>query len=231
MNSALPYLLFNDANIFKVLTAFFAATTLYFFFKWKDRSYSKKIGLDNLNAESELIYMRNQLNPHFLFNSFNSLIGMMEEGKHEAGAKMVEDLSDFYRIILDYGKRNLVSIEEEFQMVSLFVDIINQRFDDNIHLTISDISDKIELPPLTLQLLIENAIKHNEFNDENPLYISIGVRDNQIFIKNNRRRKNYKVKSTGNGLLNINKRFELLINKSIVINDNEQYFEVLLPII
>ena len=199
--------------------------------KLKSDRESVKLKLEKLNVESQLIYMRNQLNPHFLFNSFNTLMGIIEEGNLERSAKFVEDLSDLYRIILEVGKLELVSFREEFDMVKLFVNILNERFENTIRLYCCEIPNELKIPPLTLQLLVENAVKHNEFNLDNPLTIKIMLDNNTIRVWNNRRRKKYKVKSTGNGLANINNRYQLLVNKTVELNETEEKFEVILPII
>lgn len=199
--------------------------------KLKNDKESVRLNLEKLNVESQLIHMKNQLNPHFLFNSFNTLMGIIEEGDLKRSAKFVEDLSDLYRVILKFGQLELVSFREEFEMVKLFVNILNERFDNTVQLYCCDIPIELRIPPLTLQLLVENAVKHNEFNKENPLTIKILMENNTIRVWNNRRRKKYKVKSTGNGLANINKRYLLLINKAIELNESEEKFEVVLPII
>lgn len=183
------------------------------------------------HVESQLESLKSQLNPHFLFNSFNTLIGLIEEDQKDSSLSFVENLTDFYRLILEHGKQKLVPFDEEIKLVKLFVDLLNERFHGGIILKTPDKTCHSLVPPLTLQLLVENAVKHNEVGNSGGLEITFSIKNQYISIKNNRKPKQYPVKSSGSGLSNIKKRYLLLNTKSVKVKETEQYFEVLLPFI
>ena len=216
---------------FRMLSVLFV---LLLFWQWRnyiDRQKQLRLAVDKQNVESQLISLRNQLNPHFLFNSFNTLLGLIEEGDTVKSSSFVENLSDFYRMILDYGKNELSTFENEYELAQLYVSLLNERFDGAIQLKHDDdVPSDILMPTLSLQLLIENAIKHNEFNAQNPLRINIEFSESSLSVINNKSPKKYEVKSTGSGLSNIKKRYLLLFGKGIEVINNDSYFKVLLPV-
>lgn len=181
-------------------------------------------------VESELMHLKNQLNPHFLFNSFNTLIALIEEDPTKAVA-FTEDLTDFYRLILEQSKAELIPYSEEIQIVEIYCDILNERFGHSLNLYIQNKNMPTLIPPLTIQLLIENVVKHNELTSKKKLNVDIYFDGNYIIVANDKRPKLSKPISTKQGIANIKKRYELLCHQQILINNWDHRFEVKLPVI
>jgi len=182
--------------------------------------------------EFEFQTLKNQVNPHFLFNSFSTLISIIEENPEKA-VGYTEALSDFFRDILEVKGQELISLNEEIRMIKNFAFIQQQRFGNQFSLKI-ELDEQIMktvIPPLTLQLLTENAIKHNVVSKSKPLEVLIKNDKENIFVENNRNVKKNLEKSTGIGLQNIRDRYKLASGKEISIIENEEKYVVILPII
>ncbi len=182
------------------------------------------------HVESELINLKNQLNPHFLFNSFNTLVALIEDDPKRA-IHFTQKLTDFYRMLLVHNKKILVPFKTELKLVENYCSILNQRFGNRLKLYIQKRNVDLLVPPLTLQLLVENAVKHNVFSKNNPLNIDIYFDGNYIVVANNKKTKKTISNSTKKGLENIKKRYKLLTNQMILINNWDHRFEVKLPLI
>lgn len=182
--------------------------------------------------EFEFQTLKNQINPHFLFNSFSTLISMIED-KTDLAAEYTEKLSDFFRDILEVKDQELIPMEEELTMMQNYSYIQHQRFADNFSLEIEldEPAKSSMLPPLTFQLLTENAIKHNIVSKNKPLLVSISSDNKFIFIANNLQKKPNPEHSTGIGLRNIQERYRLLTGKEVKVEEGEHFFKVILPII
>ena len=182
-------------------------------------------------VETQLINLKSQLNPHFLFNSFNTLIGLIEEDKHR-GVSYVEHLTDFYRSILEIGKEELIPLSKELHLLKLYSFLLKERFGEGINISFQEIKDnQILIPPLSLQMLVENAVKHNIVSKNQPLHINISISKDQIEVKNNLNLKISKEPSTSIGLENIKRRYLLLRGKNITIEKEGNSFIVSLPVI
>lgn len=175
--------------------------------------------------------LKTQIDPHFFFNSLSVLSGLIYKDVKLA-AKYVSQLSKVYRNVLDKNVESLVTLANELQLLESYMFLINIRFGDNITIKI-DLSAKSRegtfIPPNTLQLLMENAIKHNKCSKEEPLIITIAENESSIIVKNNLNERALLNESSGIGLENIKSRFNLLKDKKITINNNGEYFEVILP--
>jgi LytS/YehU family sensor histidine kinase len=182
--------------------------------------------------EFEFQTLKNQINPHFLFNSFSTLISMIEENP-DIAVEYTEKLSDFFRNILEVKEHELISVDEELEMMQNYFYIQHKRFGKNFSLEISldEQAKKSKIPPLTLQLLAENAIKHNIVSKSKPLTIKISNSKKFILVSNNLQKKKQSEKSTGVGLQNIKERYRLLTGKEVTIQESQQFFKVILPII
>ena len=187
--------------------------------------------LNQQRLRSELAALKNQVNPHFLFNSFNSL-SILVRGNEEA-TLFVNKQSFMYRYILESGDQDFVTVKDELEFLESYIYLIQTRYRDrfNISINIDDDLLNIEIPVLAIQLLVENAVKHNEISYENPLKVFVRSEDRYIVIENDLRPRNTFVDSTGKGLANLNKRYELLKGKPISILKTEQKFIVKLPLI
>ncbi len=197
--------------------------------KWRNERIKAKLQKEDLNRkriEAQLISLQTQLNPHFLFNSFNTLIGLIEENPSK-GVVFTEKLTDFYRTVLEAGKNDLIPLKEEIQLLDTYIHLIKERFGEQLEITLNleDI-DSYHIPPLTLQLLIENAVKHNVVSSKNPLHISLNQSKDKITISNKKKPKYGDSKGTGIGLDNIKKRHTLNNFKPPKIEQDDENFIV-----
>lgn len=234
----LPYLEFDAAMLMFEVRGVLINLIFYMFLHLLYQShYNQQVGVAfersksiNLGAQYELL--KQQVNPHFLFNSLNTLKSMAET-HDEHTVEFILKLSDFYRFTLESRKLDLIRLEEELKIVNAYVFLIKTRFEAGIELTIAVGEQYMNslLPPFTLQLLIENCVKHNVVSLDRPLLIRIYTEKNFIIIENGIQLKTYSETSTGIGLQNINQRYLHLLNKKIEITDVNGIFAVKLPII
>ncbi|MEO1256827.1 MAG: histidine kinase, partial [Bacteroidota bacterium] len=185
--------------------------------------------LKKQSTEAQLEALRNQVNPHFLFNSLNVLISVIEENA-DLGVKYVGELSKVYRYLLRSEKEHLVDLKDEISFLESYIFLLKIRFQKNldIKLQLEKVDDQ-QIPPSTLQLLIENAIKHNEVSKKHPLKITIEQQNGHITIQNSLNPRNEKAESSGVGLKNIRSRYTLLTSVAPIVESSDQYFTVRLP--
>ena len=185
---------------------------------------------DNLGAQYELL--KQQVNPHFLFNSLNTLKYMVESRDPHA-IDFILKLSDFYRYSLENRKQDLIKVAEELQILHAYLFLLKARFEEGIDLSvnINDQHLKSLIPPFTLQLLVENCIKHNVISVDRPLTICLYSEQDYIVVENIVQPKRTPESSMGMGLDNINERYLHLIKKEIAIQKTEKAFTIKLPII
>jgi sensor histidine kinase YesM len=203
-------------------------TSRSFLFNWRQTAIdAEKFKRESAIARFESL--RNQVNPHFLFNSFNVLTNLVYEDQNKA-AKFIKQLSDVYRYLLDTRDKEIVTLEEERKFLDSYLFLQKIRFGDKLKLDISLAEENCMVPPLVLQMLVENAIKHNEISEENPLTIHIFNDAEFIVVENNIRKRKLLDDSPGVGLDNICKRYEFLSNRKVEIIQNDKFI-VKLPII
>jgi two-component system, LytTR family, sensor kinase len=185
--------------------------------------------VDNLAAQYELL--KQQVNPHFLFNSLNTLKYMVENND-EHSVDFILKLSDFYRFTLESRKLDLIPVSEELEILEAYIFLLKARFEDGL-----DISLKIDksyytsyMPPFTLQLLIENCIKHNVVSLDRPLKVRIYSEDYFIVVENQIQLKRTKEASAGVGLENIKQRYLHLLDKKVIVEPGDTHFTIKLPI-
>lgn len=176
--------------------------------------------------------LRSQVNPHFLFNSFSTLISIIDEDK-EVAIDYVEKLSQFFRNILEYRENDLIPLSEELKLIETYFYLQKKRYSENLRLDIAINEEVLSslIPPMVLQMIIENAIKHNVISAEKPLAVSIFTDDKFITITNKLQRKKDKEPSTGIGITNIRDRYALLGFGDIQIISSCGQFTVKLPLI
>ncbi len=201
------------------------------FSKYKEiEAENERLKLNQL--ENQLSQLKTQLNPHFLFNSLNTLKVMIEE-KDENSVEYLIKLSEVYRYFLEDSESHLVSIQTDLKIAQAYFFMLKSRFEDNIELIIGlsnqDLQQKI--PAMSLQLLIENAVKHNIISRNKPLKINIFRNGNMLVVENNLQPKRSIEESTKIGLPNLNNRCRILTNKEIEIHSNETIFSVNIPLI
>jgi sensor histidine kinase YesM len=187
--------------------------------------------LKRQNIESHFETLKNQVAPHFLFNSLNTLIALIDDNTEKA-KEFVEHLAAYYRYALQVTNEDKVSIKTEMNLVENYIFLLKCRFDKNfeVKFNIDEAIKSKDIIPLSIQLLIENAVKHNVISKSKPLIIEINNDKNYLIIKNNLQKKDALEMSNQIGLNNINSRFEIIFNKSILIEESANYFTVKLPI-
>jgi len=200
--------------------------------------YNKELSSAKLEAEmlkketseAQFEALRKQINPHFLFNSFNVLTSIIETDEKLA-VHFVEQLSKVYRYLLRTQDLKTVPLEEELNFIESYIFLLRIRFGENLQFEkkISDREDNI--PPSTLQLLVENAIKHNEVSKSNPLTIELERTNGQLIVRNNKNPKQKKEASEMIGLTNIHKRYQLLGGTPPIIEDTKQEYMVKLSLL
>jgi len=185
---------------------------------------------DNLGAQYELL--KQQVNPHFLFNSLNTLKAMVETGDAEA-VDFILKLSNFYRYTLESRKHDLITVADEMEIVSAYLFLQQARFEGGFTFQ-HHLEEKVLqtlIPPFTLQLLLENCIKHNVVSLNKPLHIRLYAQADQLIIENTIRLKMGKQDSTGVGLENVQERYYHLLEKQVEITNDGNLFQVKLPLI
>ncbi len=183
------------------------------------------------NLQSQFDALKNQVSPHFLFNSLNSLNTLIRESPGVAQEYLIH-LSSVLRYTLQANQFKLVSLHDELQFVDSYFYLIKLRFSQNIALR-QEITKKMlshKIPPLALQLLIENAIKHNEISKRNTLDISVFTTDDSIVVRNNINKKISPESGTGLGLVNLSNQYRILAGKEILIKRDNHSFEVEIPL-
>lgn len=191
--------------------------------------------LDNLKKEKEQIagqyeVLKNQINPHFLFNCMNTLTSLIASNPGDAIVFSTR-FSKMYRQLLEYGEYPLISLDSELELTHNYIFLQKIRFGELIRLEHSIPNTNFEIPPFAIQGLVENAIKHNIISASNPLLISIRMDVTELEISNNLTLKNTNENSTGIGLSNLAKRYSLLTGKEISILKTKERFMVRLPLI
>ncbi|TFG78931.1 MAG: histidine kinase [Flavobacteriales bacterium] len=183
-------------------------------------------------AAAKFDALKNQLDPHFLFNSLNVLTSLIEEDPHQA-QKFTTSLSKVYRYVLEQKNKDLVSVDEELEFARTYVRLLKMRFEDGIIFEIPEKSSNPEakIVPLSLQLLLENAVKHNVVTKQRPLHIKVFEQEGVLVVKNNLQEKQVVKKSSGVGLQNIRERYGILSDKKVRILKTDSEFSVLLPIL
>jgi len=185
--------------------------------------------------EEKLIFqnetLKNQVNPHFLFNSLNTLSSLISS-RPETADKFIDRLSSIYRYILDNSQKDKVSLSEELSFINDYFFLHQIRDEDKIMLEITVLEkEKYSIIPVSLQILVENAINHNMATRENPLKISIYVEADYIVVKNNLQKKSIPYKSTQIGLRNLSERVKIISARSIIIEETSDVFIVKIPLL
>ena len=198
---------------------------------WKGALLEKE-QLERAHLASQLEGLRNQVNPHFLFNSLNTLICLIPEDSEKA-VRFVQQLSKVYRYVLESRDAKMISLWEELKFLYSYIYLLHERFGDNLKVDIRGLEQRqnTTIVPLTLQLLFENAIKHNVVSTEKPLKIEVFAENGHLIVRNNFQRKNQVMDSTGVGLQNIRDRYRMLTDRNVEVIVSQQYFTVALPMI
>lgn len=203
---------------------------IFIIIQWQDALKSiQKLVEQNLIFQNETL--KNQINPHFLFNSLNTLSSLVST-QPEMAEKFINRLASIYRYILENSSKDKVPLELELAFIRDYFFLHKIRDDEKIVLEIQATdSGKFEILPISLQGLIENAIKHNKATREESLKIVIFIEGNEIVVKNNLQKMASQIRSTGIGLKNLAERVKLITGKDLVIEETNTYFQVKMPLL
>ena len=205
-----------------------------FMIQWKNsvKQESTKQEIVAKTETAKFESLKNQLDPHFLFNSLNVLTSLIGENPNLA-EKFTTKLSKVYRYVLEQRNKDLVPIEEELKFAKTYMELLGMRFEDAVKFNIPDSlsNNALKIVPLSLQLLLENAVKHNVVSSSKPLTINIYEEANYLIIENNINPKEAIGKSTKVGLQNITDRYGLITQKGVKVENNNKTFKVSLPLL
>jgi sensor histidine kinase YesM len=221
--------LIGSCLLISILVGFYEA--LYYINAFK-KSIKRQEELKRENVESQLEILKNQVKPHFLFNSLNTLASIIPDDPDQAVA-YVQNLSSMYRYVLEIKDKKLIPLSEELACVKAYLFMMKIRFGENLIIDIEDSAndENKHIVPLSLQLLLENAIKHNIISNKKPLTIKISEANGHIQVHNNLQIKLQDQPSTGIGLNNIRSRYKIIADKKVVVIENENEFLVNIPLI
>jgi hypothetical protein len=188
--------------------------------------------LQKVNAETTFEVLKNQVNPHFLFNSLNTINAMIDKDG-AAAKKFITNMSQVYRHVLNSAGRPVVTLVEEMEFAMAYNNMLQERHSGglNVNIHIADENLTGLLPPMSVQILLENAIKHNVVSARMPLAISIKTERGRLIVSNTLREKKVKEPSTGTGLHNLNQRYNYLCNRGIDIDKTKGLFIVSIPLL
>ncbi len=204
---------------------------IYFYNKYQQ----KRVKESQIVAKTESAKfesLKNQLDPHFLFNSLNVLTSLIEENPKQA-ERFTTKLSKVYRYVLEQKDKDLIPLEEELRFAKSYMELLKMRFEDGISFSIPETvsNPELKIVPLSLQLLLENAVKHNSISSKNPLSIRIFEENGYLVVQNNISPKASLEQSTKVGLKNINLRYGLVSNAKVEITNTNKLFKVKLPLL
>jgi len=230
---------FSWMSVYRFLAACVAAVIIFtliyeILFLSKERELDTKIvdQLDKELSQVELQVLTNEMDPHFIFNSLNTLNHLILNQPKQAHL-FNNRLAQVYKYFLINKNKDLIPLKDELEFIEDYFYLLQIRHENKLDLqtSLDDKSRQVMIPPCSLQILIENAIKHNEFSETNPLHIKVYVNDHYLQVSNNIKPKLYAVNSTGIGLKNLSSRYKILFKKDITISTSHENFIVKLPLI
>ncbi|MFY0483348.1 2TM domain-containing protein [Flavobacterium sp. PLA-1-15] len=212
-----------------VVTLFFHV--IYFYKKAQENKVKEqKIIAGTASAKFESL--KNQIDPHFLFNSLNVLSSLIEENPDNA-QRFTTSLSKIYRYVLEQKDKELVSVEEELSFAKTYMNLLKMRFENSLFYELPDTisNPEAKVVPLSLQLLLENTVKHNVVSEQRPLHIRIMDKGDYLVIQNDFQKKEVLQDRQGVGLQNIVSRYAIVTNRKVLVEQNEKEFSVSIPIL
>jgi sensor histidine kinase YesM len=203
-----------------------------YLYKWYQETKVKEQKIIAGTANAKFESLKNQIDPHFLFNSLNVLSSLIEENPENA-QRFTTSLSKIYRYVLEQKDKELVTVQEELAFAKTYMNLLIMRFENSITFELPENFDNSDakVVPLSLQLLLENTIKHNVVSEKKPLNIKIFVKDNYLVVENNLQKKEVLQERQGVGLQNIVSRYAILSERKVLIDENKEAFVVYLPIL
>ena len=183
-------------------------------------------------ASAKFESLKNQIDPHFLFNSLNVLSSLIEENSENA-QKFTTSLSKIYRYVLEQKDKELVSVDEELSFAKTYMNLLKMRFENSLfyELPTENINPEAKVVPLSLQLLLENTVKHNVVSEQKPLHIRIFLDNDYLAVQNDYQKKEVLQDRQGVGLQNIINRYGIISRRKVLIEENEKTFTVKIPML
>jgi LytS/YehU family sensor histidine kinase len=218
---------------FVLLAMTTSIAVLYGFIRWRILQVKKYAQLEQEKIQARFDTLRNQINPHFLFNSFNALIGEIEDNP-KAAVAYVQHLSLFFRNMVSYRDKEWITLQEELHILEHYKVLQQRRYGNALQFNIqinTTTAKQYLIAPLVLQMLAENAIKHNAVSTDTPLTVNITTTATHVIVANNINKRITPAEGTGIGLQNIQKRYLLLTGKKVTIKHTDQIFEVAIPLV
>lgn len=227
---------FLDRGYFMMKIAFtfifvgsLVSNAIMFFKNWKEAAVQQeKLKREQLALQYETL--KSQVNPHFLFNNLNLLTSLINTNPERA-IDFVKKLSEVYRYVLDQKDHELVDLETELKFLESYVYLQKIRFETNLDVQIDVSPMNYKVIPLSVQMLVENAIKHNEISDKKPLQIHVFSSNDQYLTVENRLQKKSGSEGTGSGIQNISDRYEFFTDKKVIISFNTERFRISIPLL
>ena len=204
----------------------------YFFQMWKRQAIEAE-ALKSRQLRAELDILRNQVSPHFLFNSLNTLVALIPEDPAQA-VRFTKALSHVYRYILQHKDKEVVDLGTELDFTEAYIHLMKVRFEEalRIDVQVDPRHRGLLVAPLTLQLLLENALKHNVASHAHPLQVDIHVENARtLVVRNNLRRRQGSIEGTGTGLSNVKQRYAILSDRAVDVIETREHFLVALPLL
>lgn len=221
----------NSAAIFCLIMIVAIYESIYFMHELKE-SVEEKEMLKRESLQAQLNVLRTQVNPHFLFNNLNTLSSLIPEDPNHA-VDFVQQLSVVYRHILEVKEEKTILLKDEMTVLNAYTFLLKTRFGNNLDVKIDVPEEKLKkkIVPLSLQILMENAIKHNIVSVDKPLHIKVFAANGSLVVSNNLQMKNQLNESTGIGLENIRNRYKMLGSQPVTVTESETNFTVSIPLI
>ncbi|OLT60128.1 sensor histidine kinase [Moorena bouillonii] len=221
--------LITGAVIFFVNIGFYEA--LHLFVELKDTKLREEQHKKE-TITTQLLNLKNQVSPHFLFNSLNTLVYLIDTDK-EKSKEFVHSLSNIYERVLEFSDKDLVMLKDELDYINDYIDLLKKRYGDNLKFDFKITKDAMQkmIVPLSIQTGIENAVKHNVVSRKKPLLINVLNSKDYLIINNNLQKKEVAPKGGGQGLRNIKNRYRLLSNKDMLAEETNSGFKLKLPLI
>ena len=206
---------------------------IYIIEKYKESAAEREM-IEKMQLRQEFDNLKEKVNPHFLFNSFNTLSSLISEDKEKA-EKFLDELSKVYRYLLRNNESGMSTVDQETRFIKSYAQLLETRYGDGfkMEMQIDNNFKEREIPSLTLQLLVENAVKHNIINKNNPVRVLISsTSDGYLVVENNLNKKTRLVgESTGIGLSNIREKYRLLNREDVSIVESGDKFTVKIPLL
>lgn len=218
-------------NIFMVMTVILSIFGYHFFIRWKEEKVNA-VELEKEKAQVQYDNLKNQLNPHFLFNSLSSLNSLIFENPQLA-SDFLQQLSKVYRYVLENKEKNLVSLDTEVDFVNHYAQLLKTRFDGGVEVEyhIDERVKEMKIVPVTLQVLYENAVKHNITTKSSPLLIEVYNEDDMLVVKNKLQLKHQIETSNRQGLENLKNLYAYMTGKQVEVDKTEKSFAIKIPLV